>query len=65
MSCISALCGEGKVFQMGKLGEDELSGPICGSYLELSVTRPRTIIRESLRTRWTILVIWGNEDATS
>ena len=26
--CLSTLCGEGEILQVGKLGKDELSGPI-------------------------------------
>lgn len=35
MRCISALRGEGEIFQVGEFWEDELSGPISGSGLKL------------------------------
>jgi len=62
MRCISTLCGEGEVLQVGKLGQDELSSPIGGP--DYNCESPNTdrdipLIRSITRT------IWDNGDEAS
>ena len=59
--CISALCGEGEIPQIGEFWEDELSGSIGGPGPRLSIIGPRVIIRETIHTQLTIRPILGNK----